>query len=125
MYVLQVGGRTRPSLGLVNWQVIQDRMPWSLVFLLGGGFALAKATKLSGLSAWMGSQLEVLQVLDYRLLILIITAGTALATEVTSNVATCSVILPVLRDLVRIEGAKRARAYLHLFISLPSCSLVL
>jgi sodium-dependent dicarboxylate transporter 2/3/5 len=75
-------------------------MPWSLVLLLGGGFALAKATSVSGLSAWMGAQLEVLHFLDSRLLVLIVTAGTAIATEVTSNVATCSILLPVLRDLV-------------------------
>ena len=35
-------------------------MPWSLVLLLGGGFALAKASTVSGLSAMMGRQLEAL-----------------------------------------------------------------
>ena len=35
-------------------------MPWSLVLLLGGGFALAKASTVSGLSAMMGHQLETL-----------------------------------------------------------------
>ena len=76
-------------------------MPWSLVLLLGGGFALAKATQVSGLSAWMGSQLAVLDFLDARVLVLIVIIGTSFATEVTSNVATCSILLPVLRDLVR------------------------
>ena len=75
-------------------------MPWSLVLLLGGGFALAKATQVSGLSAWMGSQLAVLDFLDSRILVLIVIVGTSFATEVTSNVATCSILLPVLRDLV-------------------------
>ena len=75
-------------------------MPWSLVLLLGGGFALAKATQVSGLSAWMGSQLAVLDFLDARVLALIVIIGTSFATEVTSNVATCSILLPVLRDLV-------------------------
>ena len=90
-----------PSPGLLRWQVIHDRMPWSLVLLLGGGFALARATQVSGLSAWMGAQLAVLDFLDARVLVLIVCAGTAVATEVTSNVATCSILLPVLRDLVR------------------------
>ena len=70
-------------------------MPWSLVLLLGGGFALAKATQVSGLSAWLGSQLAVLDFLDSRVLVLIVIIGTSFATEVTSNVATCSILLPV------------------------------
>ena len=77
-------------------------MPWSLVLLLGGGFALAKATGVSGLSKWMGSQLEVLDYLDHRILVLIICIGTAAATEVTSNVATASILMPVLANLVNL-----------------------
>ena len=87
-------------------------MPWSLVLLLGGGFALAKATQVSGLSAWMGSQLAVLDFLDPRVLVLIVIIGTSFATEVTSNVATCSILLPVLRDLVS-NGAPLVNALLQ------------
>ena len=101
-----------PSPGLLGWQVIHDRMPWSLVLLLGGGFALAKATQVSGLSAWMGAQLAVLDFLDARLLVLIVIVATSFATEVTSNVATCSILLPVLRDLVS-NGAPLVNALLQ------------
>ena len=87
-------------------------MPWSLVLLLGGGFALAKATQVSGLSAWMGAQLAVLDFLDARLLVLIVIVATSFATEVTSNVATCSILLPVLRDLVS-NGAPLVNALLQ------------
>ena len=75
-------------------------MPWGLVLLLGGGFAIAKATDVSGLSRLLGEQLVVLDFLDRRLLVLVICIFTAVATEVTSNVATCSILLPILRDLV-------------------------
>eukprot|EP00094_Tigriopus_californicus_P005052 TCALIF_04866-PA protein Name:"Similar to SLC13A5 Solute carrier family 13 member 5 (Homo sapiens)" AED:0.14 eAED:0.14 QI:162/0.5/0.54/1/0.9/0.81/11/0/719 len=91
--------RSAPSVGLLEWSAIHDRMPWALVLLLGGGFALAKATDVSGLSKWMGSQLEVLNFLDSRLIVLVICILTAIATEVTSNVATASILMPVLRDL--------------------------
>ena len=87
-------------------------MPWSLVLLLGGGFALAKATQVSELSAWMGAQLAVLDFLDARLLVLIVIVATSFATEVTSNVATCSILLPVLRDLVS-NGAPLVNALLQ------------
>ena len=69
------------------------------MLLLGGGFALAKAIDVSGLSYWIGSQLEVLDFLDPAVLCLIVCAGAALATEVTSNVATVSILLPILENL--------------------------
>jgi len=43
--------------------MLEKKMPWELVFLLGGGFALAKGTSVSGLSTFIGSQLEALRVL--------------------------------------------------------------
>ena len=49
---------SQPSPALLNWQVIHRKMPWSLVLLLGGGFAIAKACTVSGLSALIGHQLE-------------------------------------------------------------------
>jgi sodium-dependent dicarboxylate transporter 2/3/5 len=87
------------SPSLLNWQTIHSKMPWSLVLLLGGGFALAKATKVSGLSMWLGKQLEVLDFLPTWALVLVLCLGTAAATEITSNVATCSILMPVLKNL--------------------------
>ena len=75
-------------------------MPWELVFLLGGGFALAKGTSESGLSNYIGVQLETLKVLPAWAIVLVVCISTAAATEITSNVATCSIILPVLKNLV-------------------------
>ncbi len=74
-------------------------MPWSLVLLLGGGFAIAKACTVSGLSTMMGSQLEVLAVMPHWALISILCVIVSTATEVTSNVAVCSIILPILKNL--------------------------
>ena len=49
----------------------------------------------------MGDQLKVLGFLDSMAIMFIVSVGTAAATEVTSNVATASILMPVLRDLVR------------------------
>ena len=91
------GSKVSPSL--LNWKTIHTNMPWSLVLLLGGGFALAKAIDVSGLSYWIGSKLEVLDFLAPSVLCLIVCAGAAMATEVTSNVATVSILLPILENL--------------------------
>ena len=89
----------KTSGSLLSWQAIHQKMPWSLVFLLGGGFALAKACKVSGLSALLGQQLEVLDGLPRWVMVMVLCLITASATEVTSNVATCSILLPVLKNL--------------------------
>ncbi len=93
-------------------------MPWALLLLMGGGFALAKATKVSGLSAWMAEQLRVLDVLDGWLLVLVVSASAAMATEFTSNSATASILLPVLRDLVKQLLKKVIAFFAFLFFPL-------
>ena len=67
---------------MLNWQVIHKKMPWSLVLLLGGGFAIAKACTVSGLSKILGHKMEVLGVLPDWLMVTVITLLTATATEV-------------------------------------------
>ena len=86
---------------LITWRVIHDRMPWGLVFLLGGGFALSKASKISGLSHWMAEQLSSLDGYPPWVIVTIICIVTAMATELTSNVATASILMPILKNLVR------------------------
>lgn len=37
---------TEPRTALLTWPVVQKKMPWSIVLLLGGGFALAKGSEV-------------------------------------------------------------------------------
>lgn len=39
-------GKTRATPALLNWQTVHQKMPWSIVILLGGGFALAKGSEV-------------------------------------------------------------------------------
>ena len=43
------------SKGCLEWHVVQKKVPWGLVLLLGGGFAMGEASDASGLSTWMGT----------------------------------------------------------------------
>jgi sodium-dependent dicarboxylate transporter 2/3/5 len=87
----------------VNWKkgtFILDwksavKLPWDVIFLFGGGLALAKGFEVSGLSKWIGMQLISLQSLNIILIILIIVILSIALTEVTSNTATAAMLIPV------------------------------
>ena len=33
---------------LITWRIVEKRVPWGIILLLGGGFALAKGCEVSG-----------------------------------------------------------------------------
>jgi len=72
------------------------KLPWDIVILLGGGFALAYGMQHSGLSAWVGAQLQFLGDVPLPLMMLGIAAVIIFLTEITSNTATTQVMLPIL-----------------------------
>ncbi|XP_067673565.1 Na(+)/citrate cotransporter-like [Haliotis asinina] len=88
-----------PYEPLMTWKFLHEKMPWNILFLLGGGFALATACQESGLSLWIGTQLETFRGMDPWLMLFVICAICTVATEVTSNGATANLILPILANL--------------------------
>ncbi|OXA56239.1 hypothetical protein Fcan01_09879 [Folsomia candida] len=89
---------------LLDWKFIQKNLPWGVVLLLGGGFALSDSSDASRLSCWIGQQLANLDSLPNPVILIIVMVLTALVTEVCSNVATANVILPILLTLSRSLG---------------------
>ncbi len=83
---------------LMGRQAIED-IPWEIVLLFGGGFALANGFKESGLSTWIGEQMVWLKVVHPMLLILCIALIVTFLTELTSNTATVETFLPILAGL--------------------------
>ncbi len=79
---------------VLDWKSA-TRLPWDVIFLFGGGLALAKGFEVSGLSKWIGLQLQSLQSLNILLVILIVVVLAKFLTEVTSNTATAAMIIPV------------------------------
>ena len=87
---------------LLDWPTVQQKLPWNVVILLGSGFALATGAQQSGLSQWIGSQLRNLKHLSAGGIAFLITVIVTLITEVMSNVATTTLFLPILAELVSI-----------------------
>ncbi|XP_075703077.1 Na(+)/dicarboxylate cotransporter 3 [Rhinoderma darwinii] len=84
---------------LLSWKKAQETVPWNIILLLGGGFAMAKGCEASGLSSWIGTRLQPLEGLPPALAVLLITILIASFTEFASNTATIIVFLPVLSEL--------------------------
>lgn len=81
---------------IVDWPTIQKGVPWGIVILLGGGFALASGIQDSGLATWLGSHLSIVGGLPVWVLVPATCLLAVLLTEATSNVATILMISPVL-----------------------------
>ncbi len=83
---------------LLDWQTAV-RIPWDIIILFGGGFALAAGFSETGLTTWLAQQLEVLRGVPTVLVILSVGLLVTFLTEVTSNTATASLLLPVMGAL--------------------------
>lgn len=84
---------------LVTWKFVQQKMPWGLMLLLGGGFTIAEGAKESGMSTMIADHLSSIANLNKNY-ILIITCFVAVGlTQVASNVAVANVILPVVAEI--------------------------
>jgi len=87
----------------MDWEQVK-RLPWGILMLFGGGFAIAMGMKSSGLSAWLSSKLVVFADLPIPLLVLFICAFMAALTELTSNTAAVLTMLPVLAATGKAMG---------------------
>jgi sodium-dependent dicarboxylate transporter 2/3/5 len=76
-------------------------LPWRIVLLFGGGFALASGFTSSGLSELVGQQFLDLKDLDTFAVIAAISSMVVFLTEVTSNTATAEMLLPLAAAVAR------------------------
>ncbi|XP_063761288.1 LOW QUALITY PROTEIN: solute carrier family 13 member 4-like [Eleginops maclovinus] len=88
-----------PMAPMITWKDFQRLMPWEIVILVGGGYALAAGCKVSGLSVWIGRQLEPMSGLPPWAVTLLACLLVSAVTEFASNPATLTVFLPILSAL--------------------------
>ncbi len=75
------------------------KLPWGIILLFGGGLSIATAMKSSGLALWIGELAYNIDSLDLILIVLIIVMIVNFLTEITSNLATVSMLLPILASI--------------------------
>ncbi|KAG9485940.1 hypothetical protein GDO78_008826 [Eleutherodactylus coqui] len=109
-------GKFRRPRALLDWTIVNQKMPWNIVILLGGGFALAKGSEESGLSVWLGQKLTPLESIPPVAIALVLCLLVATFTECTSNVATTTLFLPILASMAKAININ------PLYIMLP-CTL--
>ena len=83
---------------LMTWTDAK-KLPWGIIILFGGGMALAKGFETSGLALWIGNQMTTLAGITTIILVLLLIAAVNFLTEITSNLATTAMLLPVLAPM--------------------------
>jgi len=111
--------KSRRGQRLLNWEEIQNGIPWGVLLLFGGGFALADAVKASGLGTWIASNLSWVAVLPAFFAILLLCFIAMAATEMTSNTATATLLIPIMAALA---GILKLSPYLLMVPVTVACS---
>ncbi len=87
-----------PGKRILDWKTA-ERIPWGVLILFGGGLDLAEGFQSTVLAEWIGQKFTLLEGVSYIVLLLVIIASVNFLTEVTSNVATASMLLPILASV--------------------------
>ncbi len=83
---------------IMDWQSAL-KLPWGVILLFGGAFAVAQSFESSKLTSWIGAQLGGLSDIPFWVVLLIIVAVVNFLTEITQNIATCTLMMPILAAL--------------------------
>jgi sodium-dependent dicarboxylate transporter 2/3/5 len=80
---------------LLTWKEASS-VPWGIVMIVGGGYAIARSFQKTGLAEWIGGQMNFIGDYSPLIILLIVTTFIIFLTEVNSNTATANIFLPVL-----------------------------
>lgn len=95
--------RSQPGQGIIRWDEVQ-RVPLGVIFLFGGGFALAAGLESSGAADWIAGKLGSLQGLPVWAIVAGLCLFTTFFTELTSNTASTILLLSLLLPMTQSLG---------------------
>ena len=122
-FLVPAGASEDPKARLLDWPTAES-IPWGVLLLFGGGMSLAAAITATGLGGWIGSELGGLAALPILVVMVVLTAFVIFATEVTSNIATASALMPVLGAVALTTGLPVEMLAVPLALS-ASCAFML
>jgi sodium-dependent dicarboxylate transporter 2/3/5 len=102
LFIVPAGSGKRWE-ALLDWPTA-SRVPWGVLFFFGGGLALARGFETSGLAGWLGAQMRGLSDWHPLLMALVVFTVVSFISEIASNIATASIMMPVLAALARAIG---------------------
>ncbi|MCF7824737.1 MAG: DASS family sodium-coupled anion symporter [Candidatus Marinimicrobia bacterium] len=98
LFLIPTRSKGAKTATLMGARVVM-RLPWNIVLLFGGGFALAKGFQVTGLSTLIGNEFAGLAGMSPIIMVLFVCFGLTFLTELTSNTATTEMILPILASV--------------------------
>jgi len=108
---------------LMDWDTAK-KLPWDILLLFGGGFALASGFSETGLTTWVGNQLNFLAGVNIIIIIFTVSLLIIFLTEITSNTATASLLIPLMVALS--EAMQLPPMYLMATVAISSsCAFML
>ncbi len=93
-----------PPFSILDWMKDKENIPYRIMFLFGAGFAIAAAFTRTGMASEIASHLVSFSAMPILLFLLIIAAMVTFTTEITSNTALISIMLPILFNVAEQTG---------------------
>jgi len=93
-----------PYINGLNWDEDSTKIPYKIIFLFGAGFSIAKAFSGTGLADEVASYLIVMTQFSPIILLFLVAMMITFTTEITSNTALISIMLPVIYSVAEQTG---------------------
>jgi sodium-dependent dicarboxylate transporter 2/3/5 len=93
-----------PPFSILDWMNDKERIPYRIMFLFGAGFAIAAAFTKTGMATEIASYLITFINIPMVVFLLIIATMVTFTTEITSNTALISIMLPILYKVAEQTG---------------------
>ncbi|MBD0360458.1 MAG: SLC13/DASS family transporter [Nitrososphaeraceae archaeon] len=95
--------RSTGSRSLLDWAEV-ERLPFGLLFLLGGGLALSLAFVDSGLANWIARSLSFIAVLPFEIVVMLIVGLIMFMSNVKSNTSTAAIFIPIVANMTLLNN---------------------
>jgi len=98
LFIIPSGSEQAKTKTLIDWKSA-SQVPWGVVMIVGGGYAIADSFKHTGLAEYLGLKLSFVSAYPSIMILLIVVTLMIFVTEINSNTATANIFLPVLASM--------------------------